>query len=131
MFNFVLVSRKGNKHNPNISFSNQPKTLTYESNSTTLYNAGSYRTVLRNGKRRICSEPHDHRPGRRSDSSPVIGASIFVTDGQHKTSPLAGTTTDVNGKYSLSIPANAAEITAQFIGYESQTQKIGGGRTAF
>ena len=66
-----------------------------------------------------------------SDSSPVIGASIFVTDGQHKTSPLAGTTTDVNGKYSLSIPANAAEITAQFIGYESQTQKIGGGRTAF
>lgn len=62
-----------------------------------------------------------------SDDTPVVGASVFVTDGQHKNSPLAGTTTDIDGKYSLNIPANAAELTVQFIGYESQTQKIGGG----
>lgn len=61
------------------------------------------------------------------DDAPVIGATVFATDGQHKSSPLAGATTDANGKYSLSVPANAAEITVQFIGYETQTQKIGGG----
>ncbi len=66
-----------------------------------------------------------------SDDAPVIGATVFVTDGQHKTSPLAGTTTDVNGKFAMHIPANAAEITVQFIGYDPQTQKIGGGKTSF
>lgn len=61
------------------------------------------------------------------DGEPVVGATVFVTDGQHKNVPLAGTSTDATGRYSLSIPANAAEISAQFIGYEAQTLKIGGG----
>ncbi len=61
------------------------------------------------------------------DNEPVIGATVLVTDGKNANTALAGTTTDYNGQYSLSIPANAAEITVKFIGYETQTAKIGGG----
>ena len=66
-----------------------------------------------------------------SDGQPIVGATVFVTDGQHKNVPLAGASTDANGRFSMNVPANAAEISAQFIGYEAQTLKIGGGRTAF
>ncbi len=61
------------------------------------------------------------------DNAPVIGATVFATDGKNVHAILAGTTTDYNGQYSLSIPANAAEITVEFIGYETETAKIGGG----
>ncbi len=61
------------------------------------------------------------------DGQPIIGATVFVTDGQHKNVPLAGASTDANGRFTLNAPANAAEISVQFIGYEAQTLKIGGG----
>ncbi len=65
------------------------------------------------------------------DNAPVIGATVFATDGKNVHAILAGTTTDYNGQYSLSIPANAAEITVEFIGYETETAKIGGGVSAY
>lgn len=65
------------------------------------------------------------------DNLPVVGATVFATDGQKVNVPLAGTTTDANGRYSLSIPANARAISAQFIGYEQQTISLGGGRNVY
>lgn len=65
------------------------------------------------------------------DGQPVVGATVFATDGQKVNVPLAGTTTDADGRYSLSIPAHARAISAQFIGYEQETVQIGGGRNVY
>ncbi len=61
------------------------------------------------------------------DGMPVVGATVIATDGQHKNVPLSGTTTDIDGRYSLNIPAGATTLDVQFIGYEPQTATIGGG----
>jgi len=65
------------------------------------------------------------------DSQPVIGATVFATDGKNVKSPLAGTTTNLDGRFTLNVPANAAQLTVQFIGYEDETQPIGGGRSVY
>lgn len=61
------------------------------------------------------------------DNLPVVGATVFATDGQKTNVPLAGTTTDANGQFSLNVPAGAAQLTAQFIGYENESVALGGG----
>lgn len=61
------------------------------------------------------------------DNQPVVGATVFATDGHKNNVPLAGTTTDASGNYSLNVPETAAQITAQFIGYETQHLPVGGG----
>jgi TonB-linked SusC/RagA family outer membrane protein len=69
------------------------------------------------------------------DKQPIPGASVFV-----KEAPTVGTSTDINGKYTLKgIPANAKTIVFRFVGYttlelpikaelspslQSETQKI-------
>ncbi len=65
------------------------------------------------------------------DKQPVIGATVFASDAQKGSLPLAGTTTDLDGRFSLSIPAEAVSMTAQFIGYEAETLQIGGGKTVY
>lgn len=65
------------------------------------------------------------------DGMPVVGATVIATDGQHKNVPLSGTTTDIDGRYSLNIPAGATTLDVQFIGYEPQTATIGGGRSVY
>ena len=50
------------------------------------------------------------------DGSPVIGASV--------TSGKVGAKTDDNGKYSITVPATAKQLTVSFIGYLEQTVKI-------
>ena len=65
------------------------------------------------------------------DNLPVVGATVFATDGHNANVPLAGTTTDLNGQFSLNVPDGAASLTAQFIGYETQSVAIGGGRSVY
>lgn len=50
------------------------------------------------------------------DGSPVIGASV--------TSGKVGAKTDDNGKYSITVPATAKQLTFSFIGYLEQSVKI-------
>ena len=52
-------------------------------------------------------------------ASPLIGAHVFLTGTQ------SGTITDENGFFELSdVPNGAAELTAQYIGYETWSRKI-------
>ncbi|MDR0864027.1 MAG: TonB-dependent receptor [Candidatus Symbiothrix sp.] len=53
---------------------------------------------------------------------PLIGVSVTVP----KTT--VGTVTDMDGNYSLTIPSSSAEIQFSYIGFKSQTIKIGGKR---
>lgn len=48
------------------------------------------------------------------DGEPVIGASVLVT-GTTK-----GTTTDIDGKFSLNVPANAKTLTVSYVGMSTQ-----------
>lgn len=65
------------------------------------------------------------------DNQPVVGATVFATDGHKNNVPLAGTTTDASGGYSLNVPETAAQITVQFIGYETQHVAVGGGKSVY
>ncbi|WP_071147316.1 SusC/RagA family TonB-linked outer membrane protein [Bacteroides ihuae] len=49
----------------------------------------------------------------------VIGASVVVKGSA------TGTITDLDGHYSISVPASAKQLTISFVGYESQTVAIG------
>lgn len=53
---------------------------------------------------------------------PLIGANILVVGTS------TGTVTDVDGSYSLSLPAGATQIEVSYTGYTSQTVSIGGQR---
>ena len=50
----------------------------------------------------------------------VIGASVTV-----KGNSAIGTITDMDGKFTLSVPASAKELVISFIGYDNQTVTIG------
>lgn len=50
----------------------------------------------------------------------VIGASVMV-----KGNTGVGTITDMDGKFTLSLPASAKELVVSFIGYDNQTVVIG------
>jgi uncharacterized ubiquitin-like protein YukD/uncharacterized coiled-coil protein SlyX len=54
----------------------------------------------------------------RSDGQAVIGASVKVKG------TTIGTTTDVNGNYSLQLPANAASLMINYIGFKSAELRI-------
>ncbi|MBQ6291679.1 MAG: TonB-dependent receptor plug domain-containing protein, partial [Bacteroidales bacterium] len=58
-----------------------------------------------------------------ANGEPIIAASVLV-----KGSSTNGTTTDVNGAYSLSVPANAV-LVASCIGYADQEIAVGRGQT--
>lgn len=58
--------------------------------------------------------------GEVKDSyGPVPGASVATANRQ------IGTVTDMNGKYSISVPSNAT-LTYSFLGYENVTEKVNG-----
>lgn len=50
---------------------------------------------------------------------PMIGVSVYIPGTTN------GTTTDINGKYSITLPANKTELVFSFVGYNSQTIKVG------
>ena len=60
--------------------------------------------------------------GKVTDASgePVIGASVVLVG-----NTTVGSITDIDGNYSLSVPANSS-VTVSFIGYQSQTVAVGG-----
>lgn len=53
-----------------------------------------------------------------SQGEPLIGASVFIEGTK------TGTITDIDGKWSLSVPADA-KLKAEFLGFEPQTQAVG------
>ena len=54
------------------------------------------------------------------DSNPVIGCTVQLKG------TITGTTTDINGKYSLPVPENATTLVFSYIGMKSQEVEIGG-----
>ncbi|MCP9767257.1 SusC/RagA family TonB-linked outer membrane protein [Lacihabitans sp. LS3-19] len=54
------------------------------------------------------------------NNEPLVGASVLLPGTQ------TGTTTDVNGKFSLSVPENASTLLISFIGYTSKEVSIKG-----
>ena len=56
---------------------------------------------------------------------PLIGASVFVTG------TTTGTVTDFDGKYSLSVPANAESLTFSYTGYGNQVVPLVAGQTDY
>ncbi|MEZ4884359.1 MAG: SusC/RagA family TonB-linked outer membrane protein [Chitinophagales bacterium] len=53
------------------------------------------------------------------DGEPLPGVSIVVTG------TTVGTVTDIDGKFSLQVPADAKKLTVSYVGYDSQTLDIG------
>ena len=53
-----------------------------------------------------------------SDKQPIIGATVRIKDAS------GGTTTDLNGKYSINVPAHKKILVFQYIGYQSKEVKI-------
>ena len=60
----------------------------------------------------------------QTDNQPIPGVTIFVEG------TTVGTTTDINGNYSLDIPASAKEVTFSFIGFDTYKSAVGS-RTFF
>src|SRR5687768_1675452 len=56
-----------------------------------------------------------------SAGSPMPGVSVFV-----KTQPNIGTTTDLNGKYILSVPADNAVLVFTMVGFDNQEMPVKG-----
>lgn len=56
------------------------------------------------------------------DGEPILGVSVAVMG------TTQGTVTDINGKYSLTVPSNAS-LTFTFMGYETQTVAVQGKKT--
>jgi hypothetical protein len=52
------------------------------------------------------------------NGEPVIGASVLVPG------TTIGTITDVNGKFSLTLPANTTQVNVSFIGYKTKTLPV-------
>lgn len=63
--------------------------------------------------------------GKVNDStgSPIPGATVLVTGTN------VGTITDIDGKFTLSIPVNAKTLTVSFVGMVSQTITLGSGNS--
>jgi TonB-linked SusC/RagA family outer membrane protein len=54
-----------------------------------------------------------------SDGEPLIGANVLVPGST------SGTVTDLNGEYTLVLPANATQISISYTGYQSRTVDVG------
>ena len=61
----------------------------------------------------------------QDDGQPIIGAAVKV-DGTS-----TGMLTDVNGRFSLTMPEGKNQITISYLGYESQTLKVKNGMRVF
>ena len=61
----------------------------------------------------------------QDDGQPIIGAAVKV-DGTS-----TGMLTDVNGRFSLTMPEGKNQITVSYLGYESQTLKVKNGMRVF
>lgn len=58
------------------------------------------------------------------DGSPLIGASVIIEE--TRSTGLRGTTTDIDGRFSLELPATANNVTISFTGYLSETISFAG-----
>ena len=58
-----------------------------------------------------------------SDGASIPGVTVLVKGGKE------GTSTDVDGKYSLAVPANATTLVFSYVGYDSREVPIGGAST--
>ena len=61
----------------------------------------------------------------QEDGQPIIGAAIKIVGKQ------VGMLTDVNGRFSLTLPAGSSQITVSYVGYESQTLQAKNGMRVF
>jgi len=61
-----------------------------------------------------------------NDGSPLPGASIIVQGSEEATGSTIGTTTDIDGAFSLMIPENLNTLAVSFVGYISQQVAIDG-----
>ena len=59
------------------------------------------------------------------DDQPIIGAAVYIEGTQY------GTTTDLDGNYSLTVPADAKIVTFSSIGYLTKQLKVGGSNIVF
>ncbi len=59
------------------------------------------------------------------DDQPVIGAAVYVEGTQY------GTTTDLDGNYSLTVPSDTKIVTFSSIGYLTKQLKVGGSNIVF
>ena len=57
------------------------------------------------------------------DGSPIVGASIKIVGTN------TGTVTDVNGKYSLTLPAGKSAVRVSYVGMMGKTVTVKGGKT--
>lgn len=66
-----------------------------------------------------------------SNNDAIIGANVFVSDSAGKlANPPKGTSTDVDGKYSLDVKAGDY-VTATYVGMERQTVEVIGSKLDF
>lgn len=66
-----------------------------------------------------------------SNNDAIIGANVFVSDSSGKlVNPPKGTSTDVDGKYSLDVKVGDY-VTATYVGTERQTVKVGSDKLNF
>lgn len=69
------------------------------------------------------------------DNQPLIGASVYVHADDLKkagaSQPSLGTVTDIDGKFSLSIPENVTRIHCSYIGFEEQTVLLQAGKDSY
>lgn len=47
-----------------------------------------------------------------SDNQPIVGANVYVEG------TTLGVTTDIDGNYSLTVPASTRQVTFSFLGYD-------------
>lgn len=64
-----------------------------------------------------------------TDGSPLPGASIIVQGSQEETGSTIGTTTDVDGNYTLRVPENLNTLVVSFVGFLTQEVAIDGRTT--
>lgn len=60
------------------------------------------------------------------DGAPLPGVNIVVEGSQQETGTTIGTTTDLDGTYSISVPQNLNRLVFTYIGYQTQTVDING-----
>lgn len=69
------------------------------------------------------------------DNEPLIGASVYVHADELKKAGVSqaslGTITDIDGKFSISVPDNVTRISCSYIGYEEQTIAIQGDKKSY
>jgi TonB-dependent starch-binding outer membrane protein SusC len=60
------------------------------------------------------------------DGSPLPGATIIVQGSQDATGVTIGTTSGLDGSYTISVPQNLNTLTVSFVGYSTQSEDING-----